>query len=870
MGAGLAVAGFDAAQAARDSLGGARPESIPSVLHPLLALSPDGLCEARHRLAVSGLEQLPATRLAPLLGLPLPACRRLCLPCGRRDCGALPSKSSRHRSARPQSAVATTRGDNDSGVGVAELLCTLAFLSHTHEQVKLRFIFSLFDRTGSGFLDFDATADLARALLRTAGCLSQPPVDTTSVARSAELLVLSFLPRGMRRVRCSDLTHALLGLDLTCRFLRRFARGAVGVPLRVESWQTLRECSMGMPTPKDRPSIMLAELSAGNRMPIVEEVQLPAVVVVVAEPPSVSDVGLCRANKPNPALLTEAHIGAHVAVMQVQRLEGNSIAGSNYGDGNDESSVPKRPGYFQAVPSPDAANLLQSLASARLSKQQARFENDRGRVIDLEAQEDALVADLWREAADQEKRFEYRRLLQALRRQSPGGRLWTASRAHVVRGGVLPYNFDQPLSPEDVRLRILQAGGGGRRAVRKTEVPSRADRRVALNCAEEESDSGRDAMVSLPSSSSLSEAARSMSEKLDSSRVHVPKRDVMLAFELFRTSYWRYRQADDRSVDRSIERRNRDIDAILAEQAVADERPKTFFMGCSSTDLTLKAFFHKLWAKTTRDEISVMLEWVAASKTLVQVQARVEPPPAEACVMRLRDLVALFDAGDTERSGRISLDNIERFLCGEIITERQAHLLKEYHHQLNGTRSVIEYLHYTDLRRDVHSIDFLHGKVQDRREWSLIKDPKGRKNESESDPKHQAQAMAKSLARHLEKLGSFLDEACGKKDPTDTESILTKNIDHATRPRLVDHGGTQAGEVSLARLYYRHLLGSALQAVLRTDGEQAPVRLKFGPDGKLDLVSFMSLMAADQVIALTAKGQRLSESLIRRAALGVT
>mmetsp|Transcript_17382 Transcript_17382/g.60696 ORF Transcript_17382/g.60696 Transcript_17382/m.60696 type:complete len:181 (+) Transcript_17382:702-1244(+) len=155
---------------------------------------------------------------------------------------------------------------------------------------------------------------------------------------------------------------------------------------------------------------------------------------------------------------------------------------------------------------------MQQLSEVRAAKQQARFRSDRGSAIDLESKEEQLVSAIWREASDEGKRFEYRRLLQGMRRQNPGGRWWTASREHVVRGGVLPCNVDRAARPEDVQRRLCEAGVI-RRPSRTDEGPKKDKRLTTANFAQAVDDEDDDHMPRRSSSSSSSDGQRSQASR---------------------------------------------------------------------------------------------------------------------------------------------------------------------------------------------------------------------------------------------------------------------------------------------------------------------------------------------------------------------
>lgn len=70
------------------------------------------------------------------------------------------------------------------------------------------------------------------------------------------------------------------------------------------------------------------------------------------------------------------------------------------------------------------------------------------------------------------------------------------------------------------------------------------------------------------------------------------------------------------------------------------------------------------------------------------------------------------------------------------------------------------------------------------------------------------------------------------------------------------------GTVRLARLYWRYLVGSTIIAQLR-DAEHVCF-LELRDDGRVDLVSFLCVLALEQVHGLFPKGVRPTAELIRK------
>lgn len=191
-------------------------------------------------------------------------------------------------------------------------------------------------------------------------------------------------------------------------------------------------------------------------------------------------------------------------------------------------------------------------------------------------------------------------------------------------------------------------------------------------------------------------------------------------------------------------------------------------------------------------------------------------------------------------------------------------------------RSATEYASHVDIAHDVQSARFMHTNVADRKEWSVTGHRKDRARHGSGEPavssaselRHQQQALGKTIARRMDKLAKFLDEVCSGHcgDSRGADGVVSKCIDLASQPRMVPQQAEgQCGELRLVRLYYRHLIGSAMHALLRGDGEH-PSYLEVRSDGKLDLVGFVCVLAPDQVFALLPKGQKPTEEWIRQIA----
>lgn len=77
-------------------------------------------------------------------------------------------------------------------------------------------------------------------------------------------------------------------------------------------------------------------------------------------------------------------------------------------------------------------------------------------------------------------------------------------------------------------------------------------------------------------------------------------------------------------------------------------------------------------------------------------------------------------------------------------------------------------------------------------------------------------------------------------------------------------GGLRPARLRMVRLYWRYLLGSAVQQQLR-DSEQ-PSYLNLRADGQIDLVGFICILAHDQLRGLFPKSVTPTARVIRRLA----
>eukprot|EP00927_Polykrikos_kofoidii_P002245 TRINITY_DN10869_c0_g1_i1.p1 TRINITY_DN10869_c0_g1~~TRINITY_DN10869_c0_g1_i1.p1 ORF type:complete len:1082 (+),score=156.19 TRINITY_DN10869_c0_g1_i1:454-3246(+) len=134
-----------------------------------------------------------------------------------------------------------------------------------------------------------------------------------------------------------------------------------------------------------------------------------------------------------------------------------------------------------------------------------------------------------------------------------------------------------------------------------------------------------------------------------------------------------------------------------------------------------------------------------------------------------------------------------------------------------------------------------------------------------ADAKGASMGRAASLNARMVNLARFLDDECGvcsgtggrgqeEDDDEDASAILHKGLEMASCPR---HGfdewreTPQDGLVRLPRLYWRYLLGCAI--VHELSDAEGPCYFDLRPDGRLDLLSFIHLMARDEMMSVFSR-----------------
>eukprot|EP00427_Karlodinium_veneficum_P010644 CAMPEP_0169093386 /NCGR_PEP_ID=MMETSP1015-20121227/17408_1 /TAXON_ID=342587 /ORGANISM="Karlodinium micrum, Strain CCMP2283" /LENGTH=251 /DNA_ID=CAMNT_0009154021 /DNA_START=1 /DNA_END=752 /DNA_ORIENTATION=+ len=239
----------------------------------------------------------------------------------------------------------------------------------------------------------------------------------------------------------------------------------------------------------------------------------------------------------------------------------------------------------------------------------------------------------------------------------PPGRFWTASAEHARCGGVLPRNCIRPLTPEIVHNCIKTQQRGAREPSKALEQQPSLEKSVALlwgSTALQESslsvkharsaEGGTPGGSSARSSMSLNDENRKRNQRAILS-IGAVQEDVLLAFELFRSWYWR--------TDHPVTHRNQrdtDIEAILGE---SDREASAWSYPCTQHVKSLRNFFATIWPGLTNSHFKQMQKWIENSKTVetFEVPVILENPMRQA--ETLRELIELFDAIDSSGSGLV-------------------------------------------------------------------------------------------------------------------------------------------------------------------------------------------------------------------------
>eukprot|EP00930_Biecheleria_cincta_P053529 TRINITY_DN3906_c0_g1_i1.p1 TRINITY_DN3906_c0_g1~~TRINITY_DN3906_c0_g1_i1.p1 ORF type:complete len:706 (-),score=88.23 TRINITY_DN3906_c0_g1_i1:405-2522(-) len=325
--------------------------------------------------------------------------------------------------------LAPSLGLGSSGVGLVsrgrravpkqEILVLLALTSLSHAMTKARVIFSLFENEGDGCLDFASFLAINSALLRACALLGRArEVRQAVVEAVAHSLFRPYFPR-LTKIAFLSLISAQSNAS---QLLRRFARSASERHFHLDPYQ------------------QLAKAAHEKKMAATDR-----------------DKETMASRLPGPAGCASVRPAADV---------------------NEELPLPTRKGYFLGVRSARETELHQEMEQVRSQKIPGSDI-----IFELEKREEEIRKELEQEVINEQSRRDYRYKLQRFRAagkfdfaKPPSqlrGHLWTASRDHVARGGVLPVGVTRPVSPMEVQL-----------AVDAMEQPSSCDLEAKLKLSE--------------------------------------------------------------------------------------------------------------------------------------------------------------------------------------------------------------------------------------------------------------------------------------------------------------------------------------------------------------------------------------------------
>eukprot|EP00931_Biecheleriopsis_adriatica_P036487 TRINITY_DN21016_c0_g1_i1.p1 TRINITY_DN21016_c0_g1~~TRINITY_DN21016_c0_g1_i1.p1 ORF type:complete len:857 (+),score=133.52 TRINITY_DN21016_c0_g1_i1:71-2641(+) len=808
------------------------PDDIILPLRPLLARNIDELCELYHEIAASSKDKLSVSDLISKLGLELKAVRLL------------------------------TRGK--SSTSAIDVLAALAVASHTHALTKARFVFCMCDRVGEGRLDFSSFLAAMQSLLQ-AGAILGSGLRSPAPMQAAQLESLAwslFKPHDPKLTK-DAFVNIVSSQAFAWQMLRRFARGAVEQHFQLQPWEQL-------------------------------------------------------ATKTAP----QAKVGGPAVHLHVDRTS------------PDGQPLPRRKGYFLAVPTPREVELHKQIKQVHEVRANANAEElGSGGLLDLEIKEESLRSDLIQEVIEDSRRQQFRHQLSKLQAQGtrprsagavlPRGRLWTASQAHCAQGGILPPGMNRPVTPREVKLAVesnksevadhmrcktVQKGTESAMDEEIDKIPSMLPNfmmdtgllvpptsAISLTRYKEDGDDFTSEDDNKSRFSRQTSLARDLVSEggFDTARsttAGIRQGDVLLAFELYRSEYWRTEGAGVYSLRKERmevytketnmvsatqeKRRNREMDLIMREVQAENVSAQSVLRGSRSKDLTLRGFLKLLWPNCTHSDMIQMLKWVKrsrvkAGKTKTRWQERaVKSDPA-----LLKQFIELFDAIDTTRTGFVPVEAVEKFLCGEIITQRERARLEYQHHMKHNRREPSEFVKFVDHVRYPVAARLSRRSAEDRQEWQIVQELADPEHEEDGDTKaskrtvfpgmqrrdHQV-ALCRAVERNMESLACFLDkEFEGVKGEDGTE--ISNTLAAASQPQLPEQLAEAAWppteaeghpeRLRLARLYWRYLLGSAISQELRSQGpdKKAGMRLELR-GGRLDLISFLYVLAKDQLLAI--------------------
>lgn len=205
------------------------------------------------------------------------------------------------------------------------------------------------------------------------------------------------------------------------------------------------------------------------------------------------------------------------------------------------------------------------------------------------------------------------------------------------------------------------------------------------------------------------------------------KSDVLEAFKLYRSDYWLTQGGGIRSLLKSglpvafdpktltaadvAWRRKVELDLMLQE--VAEEK-SVLSTPEASQELTLRGFLKAVFPLAKKADIWTMMKWIKRppNQSKAQSQKKIAKPD----LGLLRDVIELFDAIDTKRTGYVPIEAVEQFLSGEIVTQGENARLNLRRQAKTNQRSVINFACYAGNPRGAL---ILNKTLDDRPEWSV-------------------------------------------------------------------------------------------------------------------------------------------------------
>lgn len=232
------------------------------------------------------------------------------------------------------------------------------------------------------------------------------------------------------------------------------------------------------------------------------------------------------------------------------------------------------------------------------------------------------------------------------------------------------------------------------------------------------------------------------------------------------------------------------------------------------------------------------------------------------------------------------MEAIERFLCGELLTNREQKKVAEFPQRSAKSRLAAHI--YVDQLAHPERHHFLTHKVQDREEWRIgtsrdawrrfarFLDEECRGDNGEPGVDNDDLELASMpMLGHSE--GRVVEDMTPRpRSPAQTlcREDTVQGISASYSFTLASSTTGQGPEpvekppapLRLARLYWRFLLGSAAQQRLHGKdvlSSRLPP-LDLGEDGRLGLLSFLSILAPEQLAGLIPKSEKLNVEAVRR------